>query len=290
MAATTNSISVSWQASTAAISYSIQYKKASASSWTSTSSTGTFKNISGLVTGTNYNYRVAMVCANGTSSYSSAGTISTMNNTSSCAVPSGLFVSEIIMDAVTLNWLPVAGANLYTVQYRKTGTSGWTSKTTSFTNKAISGLSTNTSYQFQVGTACSVNSSSYSASTTFSTNSIAGRMSTTNNIDQLNVLDTISLGEKSKVEIPTVQEFLLFPNPSPGNIFNLRIRLNQKETINIAVYDMLGKLILSQTETTDETGLLEVSIRPESDLKMGIYQVVGYTSGKDKLVSKLIVQ
>lgn len=92
------------------------------------------------------------------------------------------------------------------------------------------------------------------------------------------------------MEIPTVQEFIQFPNPSPGNIFNLRIRLNQKETVNILLYDMLGKLILSQTESTDDSGFLEVSIRPESDLKMRIYQVVGYTGSKEKLACKLIVQ
>lgn len=89
-------------------------------------------------------------------------------NTNSCGTPSGLTTSLLAPTSATLNWTAVSGANSYTVKYKKTSLSTWTSISSSTTSKSISGLTASTSYQFQVQAVCSA-AGAYSAAASFST-------------------------------------------------------------------------------------------------------------------------
>ncbi|MDH7447363.1 fibronectin type III domain-containing protein [Aquimarina sp. 2201CG14-23] len=87
-------------------------------------------------------------------------------------VPAGVGSSNIGSDTATINWTAVPGAS-FDVRYRQTGTSGWTTQSAGGTSYVISGLSATTSYEAQVRSICSDGStSSYSASTTFTTTEI----------------------------------------------------------------------------------------------------------------------
>jgi chitodextrinase len=90
-----------------------------------------------------------------------------------CNVPNGLSASNITSSSATLGWSAVSGASSYNVRLRPTGTSTWSTNSTSSTSFNATGLSSSTTYEFQVQTVCGGNSSNWSASTNFTTQSAA---------------------------------------------------------------------------------------------------------------------
>ncbi|MBL0049028.1 MAG: fibronectin type III domain-containing protein [Bacteroidetes bacterium] len=289
-AATTTSFTINWSPVPGASSYKVQYRKTSSSTWTTITTSTAFKNIASLATATDYEFQVAAVCSNGTSAYSAIALISTQSNATSCGVPTGLFETNVALNSVTLNWLPVNGASSYKVQYRKVGTSAWSNKTTSFTNKNITSLSANTNYEFQVQTICSSGNSLFSNSSFFVTTptQVAARMAA--NVDSLTTSSSNRMApivaEKNKMN--NVEEFKIFPNPTDIDNINLRIQMPQKANVTVQLFDMLGKLLFTEIAITDETGFAEIKIRTETKLNVGIYQVIG-TSEFGKYTSKLII-
>ncbi len=167
---------INWAASTNALSYKVEYKLSSASTWTSVSASGLSQTINTLSPASVYNYRIQTVCSNSSSNYTNTAQFTTQDNSVTCAIPTGLFVNSIASTAVTLNWIPVSGVSNYKVQYRILGTSVWTSKTTAHIYKRISSLKSNTTYEYKVQSTCSSTlSSAYSITATFKTSSTAAR-------------------------------------------------------------------------------------------------------------------
>jgi hypothetical protein len=85
-----------------------------------------------------------------------------------CNVPAGLAAASITTGSAVLSWI-TTGAGSYNVRYKPTSSSTWT--TVSSTGLAITAASllSSTTYEFQVQSVCTSGSSSYSASTTFTT-------------------------------------------------------------------------------------------------------------------------
>lgn len=75
--ATASSFVVSWTAVSGATAYEVQYKVATASTWTTANATTASYTITGLAASTSYNYQVRTVCGSSFSAYSAQGTIST---------------------------------------------------------------------------------------------------------------------------------------------------------------------------------------------------------------------
>ncbi|HNP98686.1 MAG TPA: fibronectin type III domain-containing protein [Bacteroidia bacterium] len=168
---TGNSCTVGWGSISNALSYSVQYRvRNSGNSWTTVSATSNSKTLTGLNASTLYEFQVQTVCAGGSSVYSSPG-IFTTTTAVSCGTPSGLNVSNLSTNGATLNWSAVSGATSYSVQYRWTGITAWTTYTASGTSQVLSGLTSNTSYEFQVQSICSGGSSTYSSPLLFTTSS-----------------------------------------------------------------------------------------------------------------------
>jgi len=289
-AATTNSFTISWQASAMANSYKIQYKKVSASTWITTSTTNTLKNISSLSAATTYEFQVAAVCAAGTSTYSPISSITTLSNALVCETPTGLFASNNNLSSVTLNWLTVNGANSYKVQYRKSGSSSWNNKTTSFTNKNITGLIAHTTYEYQVQTICSSGQSAFSISGYFVTSPAALALRLSNDSSNLPTeIENKSLLSDVSIEQLKNPEIIVFPNPTTRENINVRIQLNQKESVRLHLYDITGKLLFDETIVTDENGFLEYKLVSNVELKVGTY-IVKATTSESSIHSKLIIK
>ena len=166
---TSSSATFDWSDVSGATGYNIQYRKIGTITWTSTTSTTSSKSVSGLMSSTIYEFQVQTVCSGGTSAFSASATFTTL--TATCGVASGLSASSITSLSATLNWAAVSGATSYNIQYRKTGTTTWTSGTSTTTSLAVSGLTSSTIYEFQVQTVCSGGTSAFSASATFTTSS-----------------------------------------------------------------------------------------------------------------------
>ncbi|MBL7951859.1 MAG: fibronectin type III domain-containing protein [Flavobacteriales bacterium] len=75
---TTSSASVSWSAATGAVSYNLQYKLSSVSTWTTVNTTATSYALNGLSASTSYNFQVSTVCSSSSSAYSTAASFTTL--------------------------------------------------------------------------------------------------------------------------------------------------------------------------------------------------------------------
>ncbi len=86
------------------------------------------------------------------------------------AVPTLLPATNVGTTSVTLNWSAITGAVSYNVQYRKVGTTTWTTTTSNTNSLSIAGLSAGNLYQFQVQAVCPGNvTGNYSSPGNFST-------------------------------------------------------------------------------------------------------------------------
>jgi hypothetical protein len=177
-----NGVSLGWMAPTsggAVTSYSVQYQIAGATVWTMANSavTGTSYTVSGLQVSTAYEFEVFAANSSGAGPASGAATGSTI--AAAGVVPgqvTGVTIDASTSSTVALIWLaPAVGTTpiTYTVNYRPTGQTGWTTYTSSLssTSTSIIGLSASTSYDIQVFAANSAGSGQSSIVITGATSS-----------------------------------------------------------------------------------------------------------------------
>lgn len=168
-----NTATVSWTAVANAITYAVDYKLNSLSTWTSfsTAQTTTSANLAGLTEGSLYDWRVLATCTSG-----SGNTVAAQFTTTApfvCNAPSGLSASSITSSGATVSWTPVSGAASYAVEYKLSTASTWTSAATATTaiSLAISGLTASSLYDYRVTTNCGTNGTSGFATAQFTTTS-----------------------------------------------------------------------------------------------------------------------
>ncbi len=164
---TQTSAKISWPSSCQSDSYSLKYKLASSSTWTNlTGITSAYKTISGLQCGTDYDVQVCVVSNGVSSSWTSTSFTTSQCSASSCDPPASLN-STAGTTSVSLDWTAVSGSNVlgYDVYYKLSSSGSWINAVSGYgsTNYLVSGLSTCTSYDFQVRTSCT--SSAYSSYT-----------------------------------------------------------------------------------------------------------------------------
>ncbi|RYZ22852.1 MAG: T9SS type A sorting domain-containing protein [Chitinophagaceae bacterium] len=84
-------------------------------------------------------------------------------STTGCGVPAGLGASSVTSASAIVGWSAVSGAASYTVQYKTSAATTWTTAAGAATGTSVtlSGLSASTAYNWQVRTNCSASSSAY---------------------------------------------------------------------------------------------------------------------------------
>ncbi len=171
-----NSATVSWNGVTNAVSYAVDYKLNSSSSWTSfaTAQTTTTASLTGLSQGSLYDWRVQATCATGTGNFAAAQFTTTAPAV--CNAPSGLAASAITSSGATVSWSAVSGAASYAVDYKLNSSTVWTSATTATTatSVGITGLSASSLYDYRVSTNCGVNGTSSFTAAQFTTTAVVG--------------------------------------------------------------------------------------------------------------------
>ncbi len=149
------SATISWGASSGASSYTLKYRTIiNNQAWTTLTTTSTTTNLTGLITGEDYEVVVAALCATGYSDYLS-GVLFTTTNTNTCSEPSTTSVSSIAATTATYSWGAISGVTYYGVSYKTTASGTWGAETTqTATSKALSGLTASTSYDVRVRSYC----------------------------------------------------------------------------------------------------------------------------------------
>lgn len=87
----------------------------------------------------------------------------------SLSTPTGLASAAITSSAATLSWAAVTSATSYTLEYKLSSATTWTSVNNASTSASISGLSANTLYNYRVTATCGTTNSAVSATSNFTT-------------------------------------------------------------------------------------------------------------------------
>ena len=155
---TTSTITVSWQppATGGPVSaYSVQFRATGATAWSSALASSTTQLISGLQAATSYD--ICVVAQNVAGSSLPSAILTVMTSASMRNVPSqptNVTAASMTSSSVRLSWSGAADLNPatnYTVEYRRAGTSSWTSVTgITGTVDTITGLQASTGYEFRV--------------------------------------------------------------------------------------------------------------------------------------------
>lgn len=172
-AVTGTSATLSWGAVTGSTSYIVQYKNNSSTTWnTMNAVTTTSYNLTGLAANTTYNWQVKTDCSNFSASSNFTTGTGSGGGSTPCTAPVGLTNANLTSSSVTVQWTAVSGATSYTVQYKLSSSSTWTSAGTTTSNSyGLSGLNPGTVYNWRVQSNCAT---AYSATATFTTASSGG--------------------------------------------------------------------------------------------------------------------
>ncbi|MDP4999052.1 MAG: fibronectin type III domain-containing protein [Saprospiraceae bacterium] len=202
-----NRVTLNWSAASSASNYEIQIRLSTNSSWYTFTTGQTRMELSGIVPGQLYQWKVRTVCGSGTSEWSvlctftgNAGSSSTCTGTGtqpeggatcfdgiqnqgetgvdcggpcgpcpelSCEAPAGMFTSEISTDRATLNWSTVGYASQYQVQIKISSSVSWYTFNTSNINISIRGLANRVVYEWRVRSYCGTGYSDWSSICTF---------------------------------------------------------------------------------------------------------------------------
>jgi hypothetical protein len=155
---------VGWTAVSGATSYTVQYRTSSSTTWlTAGTATTNSYNLTSLTASTAYSWQVKANC----SSYSTTGSFTT--TAAPCVAPSGLTAINVGSNAATLSWGAVSRATNYTVQYRVSTATTWTTVANiTATSYNLASLTASTGYTWQVMANCS----GYSTTATFTTSAL----------------------------------------------------------------------------------------------------------------------
>lgn len=160
-AITSSSATIGWTALSGAVSYDVDYKLNSSSTWVNaaTATTSLSANLSGLTAGSLYDYRVRANCASATGAY----TLGQFTTSPLCGNVSGLTASSISASGATLSWSALSGAVSYDVDYKLNSSSTWINKATATTSLSVvlSGLSSGSLYDYRVRATCTGGTGAY---------------------------------------------------------------------------------------------------------------------------------
>lgn len=173
-----------------------------------------------------------------------------------CGNPSSLAASGITASGAALNWNAVSGASGYNVQYRVNGSSTWTTITSATNSRSLSGLTSSTTYNWQVQAVCSGASSAYVSGTNFTTLSSSGCTDAYESNNTSGTARAISTNSdiNALISSSTDRDWFRFTTTSPNT--NIRINLtNLPADYDIRLYNSsLSQLAISQNGgTTSET-------------------------------------
>ena len=163
-----SSLTVTWTNSSGASSYNVEYKVASASTWTTVTDVDSPYTISSLTNGTTYDIRVTAVSGSSTA----VVTIQATPTPPPPGQPGAPTISAIQDDGATVSWTSATGATSYNVQHRSGALAVWTTVASVTSPYTLTGLEAETLYNVRVQAVNSVGTTA-STVTNFTTSAAA---------------------------------------------------------------------------------------------------------------------
>ncbi len=178
---TASTVILVWTAtSPAPTSYAVQYRISGTEGWSIAPSVTTpGSTVTGLLSATSYDFVASAVNGAGVGTPSAVVTTTTSTALSPPGQVTGLTTSNTTASGMSLAWSPPGSGGTvssYTVQYRVSGTTSWSTGTSGLTSTsfAVTGLSSATSYDFIVSAANSAGVGTASAIVTATTSAALG--------------------------------------------------------------------------------------------------------------------
>ena len=251
---TASSATVSWTTVTGVIGYNLQWKTNAATAWTTVSNltTPTYS-LTGLTPNTTYNFKVQSICSSTLTSAYAAAVNFTTATPPPCTSPSGLTASAITANTVTLGWTGVTGAVSYTLQYKKSTATTWTTVSgITNTSYALTGLTAATTYNYQVATVCSsIATSAYTAST-FTTGALCTDVYEANN--SISTAATIAANTTIMAKIGTASDKDYFKFSNTTSAPNIKVLLtNLPFDYDLKLYQPNGTTLIATSSNTGTT-------------------------------------
>lgn len=228
---TMTTANLSWTPTGIENRWNLQYKTASASSWTLVSNLTTPSyTLTNLQPNTQYQVQVQANCGTEESDWSASVSFTTMDD--QCAAPTNLHLVDTTMTTATLDWNQSSGVtNEWTVYYKKSGEDIWSSVTTNTHPYELVNLESGKTYMAQVTAHCTNGvTSDPSESITFTTSTVG-------------------------VEHYELEHTEVYPNPTTGQF---RIQNTEVRIQSVEVFDVYGKLMYS-VEVNDNTVTVDAS-------------------------------
>lgn len=258
--------------------YAWSYRRSGTSTWSTPQTTTTnYLNISGLATGSTYEYVAAVWCGSKWSDWSAVRTFTTTAAGCSPPTASQFYASSITRNSARLN-CSITGASAYDWSYRSS-TGAWIEVPGTYVNYVnISGLLPNTTYYYVAAVRCGSVWSTWSAVKSFTT------ANTLTDEEAITSIDLTATTEEATQEPISVAAY-----PIPAHdILNVQLQLTQPDQITLYLRDVTGRIIQSMPLGNKEAGTYLENI----DLKNttpGMY-VLDVVGTKSKKVLKIIVR
>jgi len=257
-----NRATLNWTATTGANNYTIELRPVGNTTWSTFMSNTNSYRATGLLRGTNYEWRVRTNCTGSSSEFSTIATFTTTGGSTTptctdgiqngqetgvdcggptcapcntaCTIPTGTTTTNIGTTQATLNWNAVNGATNYTTRLRRVGTTAWSTRTVNGTSAVATPLQPGRNYEWQVRANCSGGSSEFSSSVNFTTNGSATNLE--------------GRGGDGLIQFEAIDfEASVFPTPTAEE---LNIRANKAINL-IQIMDITGRLVRTITVNSD---------------------------------------
>jgi len=195
-----------------------------------------------------------------------------------CGVPSGLTSSAVTTTSATVSWAAVSGATSYTLQYKLSTATTWTTvsglTTTSYDLTALGSLAT---YNYQVNATCPAGTGNYSAASSFTTLSLYPTCTDSyenNNSSSKAKSIVVNTNILAKISSSTDQDWFKFSNTSTNK--NIKIELTTlPANYSVSLYSPTGALLLSSTNAGTANEVIVYNTTVVGSYKVRVFNVSG---------------
>lgn len=175
------------------------------------------------------------------------------------AAPNGLLASNLTINGANISWAPVSGATSYSLQYKLSSASTWTTVTPTTNSYALSNLTDCSPYQVQVAAVCSSTTGAYTAPLTFSTACVTYCTAASTN-PNLNYITNVSLGTLNNTSGATT-----YSNYTTNTALQPTLLVNSPYTLTVS-FNLNGNALVSYSGMAawidfNKNGVFEASER-----------------------------